>query len=408
MQAYEIAIFILYDSSSVKEEKDALTKYKDNRAEAFSGYAPVQSAMIENGSVVTHGNYAALLVCEDPKNAEAVFMACFSSNPPQIGNVNLLPPQDSTESPNTDAGTAEPDHTAPDKPVTDAPSPGAPATDVPATGAPATDAPSTDAPATDAPATDVPTTDVPATDAPVTDSPTGAPETDAPITNKPTDAPTDIPATAPSEPPATTEQDDKYDPASIIKAWHSGNATHLTEKNRKILDACIEVIGALIDEGMSDYEKELAIHDWIIDWADYDEESLSNSPNAKPDPDNDNPYGTIYGKKAICAGFTTTFQLFMDMLGVECISVKGYYNRNGEDHAWNMVRIDGEWYCVDVTWDDPIGGNWSAAMKHRFFNETSQFFKDTGHVWDESTTPVADSGKLYSSGAAAGPGSFHP
>jgi transglutaminase/protease-like cytokinesis protein 3 len=198
------------------------------------------------------------------------------------------------------------------------------------------------------------------------------------------------------------EGEDEYDPASIVKAWRSGDATGLTRKNRSILDACAEIIGAVITDGMSDYDKELAIHDWIIDWADYDVETMSNSPDAKPDPNNDNPYGTIYSKKAICSGYTSTFQLFMDLLGVECITVHGFYTRTGGEHAWNMVRIDGEWYCVDVTWNDPIGVLLTPALKHLYFNVTSQFMRDTGHEWDEGTTPVADAGKLYKAEGSGG------
>jgi len=146
---------------------------------------------------------------------------------------------------------------------------------------------------------------------------------------------------------------------------------------------------------MSDYEKELALHDWIINQVSYDEEAINNSPNAKPDPNNDNPYGVIFSKKAICYGYTRTFQLFMDLVGIECITVEGEYAISGEIHAWNMVRIAGEWYCVDVTWNDPIGNNIRASDRHQYFNVTSQFMRETMHQWDESTTPVADAGKLY-------------
>jgi len=85
----------------------------------------------------------------------------------------------------------------------------------------------------------------------------------------------------------------------------------------------------------------------------------------------------------------------MDMLGIECLTVNGIYTATGEEHAWNMVRIDGEWYCVDTTWDDPIGGFQTNAMKHRYFNVTTEFMLETRHQWDESLTPIADAGKLY-------------
>jgi transglutaminase/protease-like cytokinesis protein 3 len=141
---------------------------------------------------------------------------------------------------------------------------------------------------------------------------------------------------------------------------------------------------------MSDYDKELAIHDWIIKWTDYDKGVLSNAPDAKPDPDNDNPYGLFVNKNAICTGYTLTFQLFMDMLGIECVTVDGMAHGGSEPHKWNMVKLGGEWYCVDVTWDDPIGSsNTNIYVFHKYFNVTSDFLRENDHYWDESGVPEA-------------------
>jgi transglutaminase/protease-like cytokinesis protein 3 len=60
-----------------------------------------------------------------------------------------------------------------------------------------------------------------------------------------------------------------------------------------------------------------------------------------------------------------------------------------------MVRIDGEWYCVDVTWNDPVGGGQYDPRRHKYFNVTSEFMRNNNHAWDESKTPVADAGKLF-------------
>ncbi|MCL2166535.1 MAG: hypothetical protein FWH49_04520, partial [Clostridiales bacterium] len=202
----------------------------------------------------------------------------------------------------------------------------------------------------------------------------------------------DTPET-PVEPETAETMDDVYDPASILAAWTGGDSSALSEKNRTILDICTEIIAGLITADMDAYDKELAIHDWIIEWADYDSESLSNAPDAKPDPDNDNPYGLLVGKRAVCMGYTTTFQLFMDMLNIECITVRGAAT-SGE-HAWNMVRLDGEWYCVDLTWDDPSRAAQSDAVKHQYFNVTSDFMRRSRHFWDENEVPEATAGKLY-------------
>ena len=80
----------------------------------------------------------------------------------------------------------------------------------------------------------------------------------------------------------------------------------------------------------------------------------------------------------------------MDLLGIECITVEGTAYSYTADHAWNQVKLEGEWYCVDVTWDDPTtSGTVSERSAHRFFNVTSEYMRDTDHQWDETSVPEA-------------------
>lgn len=60
----------------------------------------------------------------------------------------------------------------------------------------------------------------------------------------------------------------------------------------------------------------------------------------------------VYGK-ALCEGYSKAFMYLAQSIGVKCVCVVGYA---GESHMWNMVEVDGEWYHVDVTWNDPVGG----------------------------------------------------
>ncbi|MCL2158976.1 MAG: DUF4358 domain-containing protein [Oscillospiraceae bacterium] len=198
---------------------------------------------------------------------------------------------------------------------------------------------------------------------------------------------------APDLPEEKTERGDyineNYDPEAILRVWNGDQSAALSEKNRAILEKCAEIIDAIIKPGMDEFEREQAVHDYIIDWADYDAEANSNAPSASPNPDNDNPYGLLFGKAAICTGYTSTFQLFMDMLSIECISVDGSSGDPRTPHAWNMVKIAGDWYCVDVTWDDPSGMDHDYFATHEYFNVTSDHMRKTGHYWDESSVPEA-------------------
>jgi transglutaminase/protease-like cytokinesis protein 3 len=80
----------------------------------------------------------------------------------------------------------------------------------------------------------------------------------------------------------------------------------------------------------------------------------------------------------------------MDLAEVECITVVGAAYNSEQDHAWNMVKLDGEWYCVDVTWDNS-GDNQSDRdyAIHRYFNVTSAHLRSTDHQWDYENVPEA-------------------
>ncbi len=190
-----------------------------------------------------------------------------------------------------------------------------------------------------------------------------------------------------SEPPENDSTDDAYDADAVLLAYETGDASALSDMNRSILDAAKDVIEKEISDNMSDYEKELAIHDWMTGWSSFDMNVFSHAPAARAEADNRNPYGFFINKSAMCHGYSSTFQLFMDVLDIECITVFGTPGGNGVEHSWNMVRLDGDWYCVDTAWDDPIGG----SPCHTYFNVTSDYLRSGSiHRWDDTSVPEAD------------------
>lgn len=180
--------------------------------------------------------------------------------------------------------------------------------------------------------------------------------------------------------------DELYDSTPISNAYITGNADALDSYQLEILSEAAEIIDSIIDESMSDYEKELAVHDYIVANCEYDTGLLSVfGAYGKYSSD---PYGALLKGKAICSGYTTTFQLFMDMLEIPCISLKAG-DTDGEEHAWNMVQINDEWYYVDVTWDDPIPDRGADDfIRHKYFNVTEDYMAKK-HLWDTQDLPEA-------------------
>jgi transglutaminase/protease-like cytokinesis protein 3 len=95
-------------------------------------------------------------------------------------------------------------------------------------------------------------------------------------------------------------------------------------------------------------KRQKAVHDYLVLNTEYD---LTLSDLAA------DVEGVLLYGKGICSGYAHTYKLLMQLIGVDCIVVGGTgTNQSGgtESHAWNMVKLDGNWYQVDVTWDDPV------------------------------------------------------
>lgn len=138
----------------------------------------------------------------------------------------------------------------------------------------------------------------------------------------------------------------------------------------KLYNFITELIPTLIEDGMTDYQKELAIHDYIVEHCEYGyvEHSKEYAYRA---------YGCLVQNKAVCNGYTEAMSLLLSCVGVENTIITG--TAGGELHAWNLVRLDGNWYHVDATWDDPVPNRVNYAA-HTFFNVPDYVMDDT-HEW---------------------------
>lgn len=192
------------------------------------------------------------------------------------------------------------------------------------------------------------------------------------------------------EPEESTEKSESesgiYDNTAVVEAYKTGDTSALSSDDLLILQAASDAITVFYTDGMSDYEIILAAHDYITTHVTYDLDELNLIGSAKSD--SSTPFGALIYGEAICMGYTTTFQLMMDMLGIESIIVSG--SSDGEDHAWNMVCIDDKWYHVDCTWDDFVPDYEGRRAFHTYFMVTDGVMA-IDHVWDMDSTPVADS-----------------
>ncbi len=137
----------------------------------------------------------------------------------------------------------------------------------------------------------------------------------------------------------------------------------------------------------NDIDKIKQIHDYLVENLEYD--STFSNDNIY------NLYGALVNKSTVCEGYAKAFKYLLDAEGIPCVVICGLaQNTKGEieNHAWNYVLIDGAWYAVDVTWDDPIvvgGGTLSQESKYKYFLRGSDsLFND--HEEDGTIVEGAD------------------
>lgn len=148
---------------------------------------------------------------------------------------------------------------------------------------------------------------------------------------------------------------------------------------RETMNAEIEKYMDLIVGISSDYEKELILHDAIVD-------KISFAYDEKHAAQQERWAHTIEGVfsdkyySAVCEGYAKAFQLLLNAAGIENVYVVG--NASGQGHAWNQVKIDEEWYNVDITWNDSYD-----RKSYRYFNLTGTVFGRNHTPFSNMVTP---------------------
>ncbi|MBQ8697009.1 MAG: S-layer homology domain-containing protein [Clostridia bacterium] len=129
---------------------------------------------------------------------------------------------------------------------------------------------------------------------------------------------------------------------------------------------------AMVDESWSDLEKALFFHDYLIAWYEYDTSLVVQDI-----------YHFMKSGYGVCEGYQLYYMYLLDKVGIE----NDYIASRTMAHVWNRVRIDGQWYNVDVTWDEP-DNNHVAEIKHRYFMVSDAAIPD--HFGSDSDITCTD------------------
>lgn len=209
-----------------------------------------------------------------------------------------------------------------------------------------------------------------------------------------------------------------YDDTAVVEAYKSGDDSKLTDdKDKYILKELKKAVGEIIKDGMSEYDKEKAVYDYVFSQTHFNDDSLVAISDDSEDDESYNPYGFFHDHSTICVGNATTIKLFFDVLGIDSKII--HSTENGE-HAWNKedfpecTATDDCYICknakkLDSVYDIPQrikeamsdkgktiymsldvpDGAGSTAVAEQVTNIISNFYIDDYNV---SSTPVIDAG----------------
>lgn len=165
----------------------------------------------------------------------------------------------------------------------------------------------------------------------------------------------------------------------VLQAYKNNTPIPKEEKKAKLLYNVVKtVLDQYITDDMTDYEKELVLHDYLVKTCKY-----SKDIHQSPDNDIYRAYGALVNKDAVCNGYAEALHLLFQCAGISSKFVSG--TANGIDHAWNLVKIDEKWYHVDATWNDPMPDSGDKVI-HPYFNVTDDIISKS-HVWEKDKYP---------------------
>ncbi len=142
-----------------------------------------------------------------------------------------------------------------------------------------------------------------------------------------------------------------------------GISSDQLEAAKTQFNSVVDSISTAASAYSSDIEKELYIHDAICELATYDTNADLNQ----------SAYSALVNGKTVCAGYSRAFQLICQETGLTCYYLTG--TASGGDHAWNIISVDGDFYNVDLTWDDSISESYGSSV-YTYFNLTDADISD--------------------------------
>ena len=148
-----------------------------------------------------------------------------------------------------------------------------------------------------------------------------------------------------------------------VELYSYYSAKECTQRSQKLVQAVRKVVSVL-HEGQTLFDRELALHDTLLQFVAYDKEAVTSSNRPEPFT----AYGALVEGKAVCQGYALAMKLLLCYAGIQSTIISG--TSQGIAHAWNAVELNNQWYYLDPTWDDT-----EQNVRYDYFNITSEILQ---------------------------------
>ena len=146
--------------------------------------------------------------------------------------------------------------------------------------------------------------------------------------------------------------------SALFKPGKLGTVYSVTKQQRdqiqNQIDQLVTPFLSNIPRNLSEYERAKRAYIWVADQLEYDQEGSKQDDKhlyrSITHDDLRNIYGAFLKKKVVCGGYARALQYILQRMGIECVEYCG--GDSQEHHAWVCARLEGDFYHIDITWDD--------------------------------------------------------
>lgn len=163
--------------------------------------------------------------------------------------------------------------------------------------------------------------------------------------------------------------------------------TQVVQMRSQLNAAADALVKKTVPPNATQFQKVLYIHDALANTTKYDKKAYTDKSMKGTEPPF-TAYGALVNKLAVCNGYALAANLLLQKVGIESIKVDG--NAGGDEHAWNLVKVDGAYYYMDVTWDDSDRTDVGEQAIYQYFLVPSSSLA-TDHSWNTNGLPKATS-----------------